>query len=967
MANRKLSFDTWLKSLIIFVMMALSVIGIVFGSIRLADTANRGAFYDGTISTTVYFSAYEPTDASGSTKQFDFTKPRSTTATRRIPDVNAMLQQISQTYANRLYAQGFNQVVISTSESTNAQSLVTDNLVNESWLVNGSLPSITLTVNKLHPDKREDLYYTEQVMREITFDINRSYNLSLETTDGFEFFNTSGVSADSDSVIPFITSSAQATTPPATSTDSSITIELNVESGSLNAENAASAYFENQAPGTSDYKVGNGEASVEGNSRLFPANANGETTGGNRNLILWSDKQGALSYVRHIFNVVRNSREFLSFTTEEQNLWNFLHREGTYDGTQESTKTTSLNNAFGSADEITLKDLYYIYAKPSAYQAKSASDTSSPSDVTSASETRTSRGAPNDFSRLFAPYILYEARTLNIDGNQNNMLTDIFPTQQTFSHGGNTKLVLTQILNDQGSYGKVSFSEASRIANLIRSGDFGNQVALIGSDSVANDGIVKDTFASVDAFATSILALGIFVLLVGIIVSVLYKVPGLFAFLPIVLGGVLSLLLYNEFGGVIDLFTMLGLIGMMAVGIGCVLLILETFRRNVRNSTSIAEAIRLAFRHTFMKIVDVHLLLLVIGLLLMYVGHYQESAFGILMVVGSFVSFFVIYGSFTVYVKLFASMQNWTGHGLFVYGRDARWLNQITGQLSQIAVSSADDELHNLFKQTHRNAFFSRKALWALLLWLAAVAVGIASLALFASGSAWPLDSSVRDSGLVMFIAIASSAGIMAVYYSLRYRWVVLLPYLATSLVYFFAVAGTLWALQSLILLDIEFEVVFTMLLGWIVTQAGIAFSISWNYCYWFHYLTYKQESVVKLVNNNAFTMIRLFALYASILPLGALLLAVFNVGGDGLLLATDLNGFLFNLLAFAAAGCALGAIAANYLFTQLLGLMIGLRQKTAQRGKRRRQVLLKQNVDYDRFDEQIIPGINQKFAERQS
>ncbi|WP_027123958.1 MPN396 family protein [Mycoplasmoides pirum] len=981
MLKKKPSFDTLLKSTIVFVLMVLSIIGIVFGSLRLADSANRGAFYDGTISTTVYFSAYEPADSSQRVKDQDFTKERNTTDTKLIPNIQEMLDQISNTYANRLYLQGFNQVVISSNQAdANASNLVDQNLIKKSWLINqNALPSITVTVNKLNPQDREELYYTQKILRQTTFEINRSFDLTLESTDGYQIFSSSGIANQPVQPIRFIPGSASATRPAASSTDSSITLELNIPGVTLNSENNTALNYFDQAIENinkeSDYISGNGQASVEGNNSLFNSGANGSTAQGNRNLILWSDKEGALAYVRHIFNVDEGSREYFSFSEKEQNLWKFLHRKSPYDGSEESSKDTSLIKAFSSADEIQLKDLYYIYAKPNAYEAKSDSDNSSPSTITSPSETRTSRGAPNDYSSLFAPYILYEARTINPDATQNDTLTNLFPKEQTFNHGGNNKLVLKEILDDTGSYANVSFANASRIANLINSGNFNNNVALIGSNSIANDPILSDTFMQIDAFATSIIALSAFVLLVGIIVSILYKIPGLFSFLPILLGAVLSLLLYNEFGGIIDLFTLLGLIGLITIGIGCLLLIFESIRRNIRNSTSITEAVRLAYNHTFMKIVDIHLLTLVLGLFLMYVGHYQESSFGILMIVGSFVSFFVVYGSSTIYVKLFVSIKNWTTYGLFVYKRDTKWLNQITGQLNlqnddhlilnRSISSNVDDELHNLFKQNFRNFFFNPKSLWALLTWLIVVIVGIVSLVLFSLNLVWPLDASVQNSGLIMFISIFGSMGVMAIYFALRYRWIVLIPYIVSSIINFFLIVSILLVFSPLLINTIQFEAVFVLLISWILTQIAFIFSISWNYSYWYHYVVYKKESIVKLINNNIFTSIRLFVIFGSIFPLGVLLISLFNIGGNGSFISQDLNLFLLTLFGLSSVALLFSLMIANYLFSQLLGLMILLRQNMISNNKKKLQIQFKEDKDYDRFDEQIIPGINERLIER--
>ena len=375
-----------------------------------------------------------------------------------------------------------------------------------------------------------------------------------------------------------------------------------------------------------------------------------------------------------------------------------------------------------------------------------------------------------------------------------------------------------------------------------------------------------------------------------------------------------------------------------------------------------------------MKIVDVHLVLLVLGLFLMYVGRYQESAFGILMVVGAFISFFVIYGSSTMYIKLFMSMNNWSNASLFVFKRDAKWLNQITGQLNLMNIQNeailnsslmnVDDELHNLFKQNFKNTFFNKKALWCLTIWVVAIISGIVSLVLFALGIGWQLDASVQRSGLLIFISMLGSMGVTAVYLAIRYRWIVLVPYLITSIVLFFISMTTLLIFGSLINLDIQFESVFVLLISWIISQIGIIFIIAWNYNYWYSYVVYKKESLIKLINNNIYTSIPLFRNYMQLPLVGMLLLSVFNIGGGGMLTSTDINSFLFVLLGILAVSVVFSNICVQSLFSQILGLMMLVRQSLMSKTKKKLDIHY-ETVNYDRFDEQIIPGINENRVER--
>lgn len=397
-------------------------------------------------------------------------------------------------------------------------------------------------------------------------------------------------------------------------------------------------------------------------------------------------------YARWLFNATASSQNGLdenaALTNDERAFGDFLHKRGSY-----ASGENTLTSAFTSASDITLKNLYYLIATPTAYVVDSTTDSTaaatqsarvtlhatepapttgngnetgtggSTTDTTPASNTvttpdgtRKSLGTGSSFTGLFSPYILYEVRTTDskAEGTPSTMLMSMFPANTQITRGGNTLLTLSQAPNDTGAYTNYTYAQATSVAQLIRRGEFNSTTGIVGVSATTNNQLLNNTFSldnspntttGLSAFGSSILALGVFLMAVGIIVSVLYRIPGLFAFIPLLLSGTIALLLYATFGQTVDLFGFGALFAIFAGGAGCLVYIVETFRRHVRNSVSYAEAFRLAFKHTFMKVVDVHLMYLVLGLFLTYLGQYQESAYGIILIVGTFVSFFLLYGS----------------------------------------------------------------------------------------------------------------------------------------------------------------------------------------------------------------------------------------------------------------------------------------------------------------------------------
>lgn len=977
MFKRKPSIDLLIKSACIFVLMVLSVIGIIFGSIRVLNNSNQGASYQGAVSTTVYFSPYEYKDPKTQEYQeLDYTKNRQT----RYPDaapmsnesINIMLQKASENYANRLYAQGFNQVNITSSIDDTSASSLTD--VDKSWLLPGDgLPSLTITVNKILEKNDENARkYQQQVIRQTLFDVARNYNISLQTTDGYVIFNSNSPS--------FIKDSIKANQPTSqSSNDSTVSFELNLPSGSsINTDSdGAYKYIDSVVPADSDYNTGNGQSSVEKiTGGLFPNGANGNSNQGNGIVVLWNDKAGALAYVRYIFDIEQNSKEWFSLSNQEQALWNFLHRSGDYSTTANTNLTET--NKFNSASDITLNDLYYIYAVPKAMFTSSDGSSSETSTTVSAPvDTRTSRGGSVDFSGLFSPYILYEARTKDINGkdiSENTTLKSLFPTNQKFNYGGNAKVVLSQELNSNGTYVKLDYNSATKLATLLKNGINPPNMQIFGAKAVETPPKLNSTLAiadtsKFDAFGSSILALGIILLLIGIIVSVFYKIPGLFNFVAIFLSAVLTFLLYTIFGGEIDLFSFFGLFGILSVGIGCNILINETFRRNVRNSTSLVEASRLAYNSTFMKVVDVHLITLVLGLFLLYLGHYQEQSLGTLLLVGSFCSFFITYGLSTLSIKIFMACHNWRNYKLFVYKRDARWLNKISGQinpeddkmsLNNSVLAVETDNLSNFFNQNYKLNFLSKKLLFPIIAWIIAICLGIASLVLFSQNLIFNLSPINQNSGLTMFISAMGTFAIGLVYFALRYRWIVIIPYLCCGIINFFTIMVMPWIFHDVMQNDFAFENILFLFLTWMLGHVSMIFSISWNYNYWSSYVAYQKASIEKLISNNIMSGLRLFIINWLLLPFSLIVFSAFNFGGNGLLLYDALNLFLFIFFGISIISVLFVNLSSLFLFSQLLGLMMIVRQnliaKFSRPGKHKKTI-----TEYDRVDEQIIPGINQR------
>ncbi|CDN40166.1 MPN396 family protein [Mycoplasma amphoriforme] len=983
MLKKKPSFDFLLKSGFIFILIVLGLIGIIFGSIRISNKQSQGTVYDGGVSTTIFFSPYKEKRENHSTPIYDaFANDRDPNTTELLTDqeIAKMLSDASNVYANRLYLQGYNQVTITqnladrTAVDLTSNSSDNPSFVNPSWLLNRtSLPSLTIAVNKnlVKEENETDENFDQQNLRSVLFNVSRSFDLSLETTDGYKIFDSNSPE--------FIKNSIDTIRPVSGSTTSALTFELNIPSSTINTDaNGITNYINQKLTGitNSDYNTGNGETSVV-RKGLFSSNDT-TNTNGNRNIVLWNNKPAALQFVKNIFVVEENSPAWISFSSQEKALWNFLHKRAPYDANND----TNLVQPYRSASEININDLYYLYAKPKAYTQAPASNngansTTPPADVSTSGDTRTTRGGTTDYASLFSPYILYEGRvqTNSQTPTIHATVQNIFPTNQQFRFNGNTKFVLSQILQANGTYGTVNFGQATRLQSLLVNGALAKNSVIVGATTKLLKPEINNTFdvvsglQDINAFKTSLIAFGVVLLVIGIIVSILYKVPGLFNLLGIILASVINILLYDQFGGTIDLFTFFGLFISAAIGVSSTIYINEVFRRLVRNSTSLSEAARLTYKSSFMKIVDVHLVVLVLGLLLMYVGKFQEQSIGVIFVVGSFTSFFITYGLSTLLNKVFFAIQNWVNYKLFVYKRDAKWLNEITWQIEtshhelNSSLNDTDHDLINLFKQKTKVNFLSKTSLALLLFWLLALIAGIIALVLFSQGRIFALSAITRSSTISIVIATMGSFAIGLVYFMLRYRWHISVPYLTVGLINFFAILIAPLIFGRLLNIRFQFEAILMLLGAWTISHLMIVYSIGWNYQYWFSYIIYKKQTIAQLISNNVMTMTRLSIINYFVLPFMVLVFTAFNFGG---VISTNLNLYLFHLLGFISVANLVGNLTSWLLLPQLLGLMMLVRQKTMTIHENHAHGKHKKTVhSYDKIDEQLIAGINQRVIER--
>ncbi|QZX49300.1 hypothetical protein [Mycoplasma sp. E35C] len=1033
----KLSFDYLLKSLLIIILTVLAIVGIVVGSVEIGSIQPQGRFYDGDVSTTIYFSPYKQVKQNSQNNSswqaslnetLDFSKPRNQENTQLIS--NESWTTLANQYSNKLHALGFSEINVSYVD--NAE--LPENLkVDASWLNdNQKLPALQISTNrtiKQNPNER-DRFYRQRLFRNIQTTLNNQYNLSLETTDGYVVLDN----AD------FIKNSIQVTRPSASSPSSALTIEVKLKNnenfiqatdnnqnnstdnnqtnntenqnnptpnneqnqpstnnettnstqnqdGANNSENKEETtdkpsennqtpprtnnnnnqqlkYFDSIIPENSDYKKSNGQGSVEGSTNPLFATNNTADTLGNRNLVLWNDKVGALNYVRQIFKVTWNSNEWFSLNDQEKSLWSFLHGR---DGFEANVNNKNLVTPFRSANDIQLNHLYYIYAQPKAYKAAPTdSKQTKPEEITTPEATRESRSSKTDFSGLFSHFILYEVRTTDTSGNQTEQLTNLFPTNVTINHNGNGTLRLTKRLTIGNKYEDLTFNDANSLETLIKQNDEQQRFVIVGETSKLNDPLINKTFTNFNQYQSGFLAVGIILLLISLLLIISFKIQGLFGVFGFLLSSILTFFIYSKFNGFVDLFSITGWIGVIIFNFLVQAFINLHFRRNVSNKISLLESWKNTHNQTFLKAVDVHLIILVIGLFMSYLSSYESQSIGILLIVSSLIGFLFNYGLTVLLVKIFNAINNFSPK-LYLYKKTYINLNKISGNLSKDAmefndlVSSIDEQVEKTFSKQYKYEVMNKKSLAALFLFIGLIILGAFGLyQAYNSRTLFNNTDNLYGSLNTILISLGSTSLIGLVYFLLRYQWIVVIGYVVHVIISFSIILGTLLLTKNWISNNFGYIFLLISLFSYIYAMANFVFGVTNLYTYFNLKEIYKTKSVKTIVNNTTVANWDFYLYSTLVATIAYFIFYGLNYGGNGQNLNDQFNPTLAYLGVFSLINIILINIASIFLLNPLIGLLMIQKSKTnAIYWSKVSIKTKKEEKNLDLIDEQLVQDIN--------
>ena len=227
--------------------------------------------------------------------------------------------------------------------------------------------------------------------------------------------------------------------------------------------------------------------------------------------------------------------------------------------------------------------------------------------------------------------------TVDSDGNWltiSNTSNKYFTTEQLYKSMTDQKLSLP-LMNVLYP----SWADSRDESRIIENGITSNvNVSLINPD------FNKSALQISNASLTTLIAIIALMLIIGIMVSILYRVPGFVSFIWMILPvGLLPLIMFlSGFG--LSLCLLIGILITMIVSSTGMICLLNKIKSNHVKHKTLNQSIKFGFKHSLLTILDFHVISLIAGAVMLLFPIGQIFALGICLIVGSILSFVTIWG-----------------------------------------------------------------------------------------------------------------------------------------------------------------------------------------------------------------------------------------------------------------------------------------------------------------------------------
>lgn len=234
--------------------------------------------------------------------------------------------------------------------------------------------------------------------------------------------------------------------------------------------------------------------------------------------------------------------------------------------------------------------------------------------------------------------------------NYTDFLPDKNPTKTTVDSDGNW-LTISNNSNTYFTTKQLYKSMTDQKISLPLMSDSRNEsrIRQNGIDSNVNVSLIYSDFDKSalqigDASVTTLIAIILLMLIIGIVVSILYRVPGFVSFIWMILPvGLLPLIMFlSGFG--LSLCLLIGILITMMVSSVTMICLLNKIKSNHTKHKTLNQSIKFGFKQSLLTILDFHVVSLIAGAVMLFFPMGQIFALGMCLIVGSVLSFVTVCG-----------------------------------------------------------------------------------------------------------------------------------------------------------------------------------------------------------------------------------------------------------------------------------------------------------------------------------
>ncbi|MGL5246288.1 MAG: hypothetical protein ACRC8C_01835 [Mycoplasmoidaceae bacterium] len=308
----------------------------------------------------------------------------------------------------------------------------------------------------------------------------------------------------------------------------------------------------------------------------------------------------------------------------------------------------------------------------------------------------------NNSSRLPSPGQILgpeDVNTIKIPLETESTLPD-------FLFNGSSNRSISELMNFFIQYG--SLSPITPFVNSSIVPDITQKIQFYGSGSVTVP-LIADSVTGMSAYNSIFLASGIIILTIAIIVSIIYRVPGLIASLAVIFTGVVTFAFSNLLGLVFSFGSFLAIILGMLLTLCSSIVFLERIRKNMIDKKSIFDSNIISINKSITTILDIHIISVIVGLASAMMGVLEMVDLGFELVLTSLVSLVSVFVIFIFIQMNFSKTKLFWKNSLYFYGINKKI------KINSISEDNAIKKIEKPFKYS-KQVFLSSLAIFLVVL-----------------------------------------------------------------------------------------------------------------------------------------------------------------------------------------------------------------------------------------------------------